>query len=213
MHGHIGAVAHGHAHVGRGQGRGVVHAIAHHGDHMSALFEPHDGRRLVAGQHLGHHLTRIRVQPQPPCHGIRRAPVVARDHHAAHTARLQRRQRLFGARLGLVAKRHQGDCGQPLRAALDHGGHRSALLLQRIGRVCQRAQIHGQLLHPAQAADQVTAPGHLTLGASAGYSAHAIRLDNDQFALPGGLHHGARQRVFAAALHSGHCGKNFGLVP
>jgi hypothetical protein len=70
--------------------------------------------------------------------------------------------------------------------------------------VGQRAQRHAQLLHPAQAAHQVAAALHLALGAPARHGAHPCRAPaHFQAALARGRHHGARQRVLAAALQAG----------
>src|SRR5829696_543612 len=56
LDGHVGAGADGHAHVGPGQGGGVVDAVADHGHPQAAALEAGHGRVLVLGQDLGEHL-------------------------------------------------------------------------------------------------------------------------------------------------------------
>ncbi len=52
--GHVGARAHGQAHVGAGQGRRVVDAIAHHGHGAALGLQGLHVAGLVGGQHLGY---------------------------------------------------------------------------------------------------------------------------------------------------------------
>ena len=91
MHGHIGAVAHGHAHVGGGQGGRVVHPVAHHGDHLATRTQFLHLRRLVTGQHIGQHFFRFGAQAQASGHGFGSGLVVARNHHQLQAAIAQRR--------------------------------------------------------------------------------------------------------------------------
>ena len=178
---------------------------------MAALLELRDRSGLVAGQHLGHDFARIRVEPQTPRHRISRALVVARNHHAAHALGTQIHQRFLCTRLGLVTKRQQGDRCKAAGASFGHGRYRGTLFLQIARHGPQIAQIDIQLLHPAQTADQETAPRHLALGSATGHGAHTIRLRHGDAALLGRVHHGARQRVFAAALHARHRSEDSGL--
>ena len=55
MHGHVGAAAHGDADVGGGQSRGVIDAIADHGDDAGFL-QFGDGGGFVGWQYLGVHV-------------------------------------------------------------------------------------------------------------------------------------------------------------
>ncbi len=49
----VGAGAHGDADIGRGEGRGVVDAVARHRDHAALAAQPLDHGALLIGQHLG----------------------------------------------------------------------------------------------------------------------------------------------------------------
>ena len=49
----VGAAAQGDADVAGGQGRGVVHAVAHHRHRPESLCASADGRDLLVGQELG----------------------------------------------------------------------------------------------------------------------------------------------------------------
>ena len=53
--GHLGAGAHGEAHVGLLQGRGIVHAVAGHAHHQVQLLGEAHQAALVGGQGPGHH--------------------------------------------------------------------------------------------------------------------------------------------------------------
>ena len=64
--GQVGAGAHGDAQVGRGQGRGVVDAVAHHGHHRARGLEPPHGLGLARGQALPPG-TRPPPGPAPMC--------------------------------------------------------------------------------------------------------------------------------------------------
>ena len=61
----VGAGADGDADVGAGQRRGVVHAVADHGDLQAAGLELGDLVRLVLGQDLGEHLVDAEVARRP----------------------------------------------------------------------------------------------------------------------------------------------------
>ena len=107
MHGDIGAVAHGHAHIGRRQRRCVVDTIAHHSNGVAAFLKFYDPTGLFTRQHFGHDFALFRAQAQPARHGIRCTAVIAGDHHGPDAARAQRSQRLFCTGFGRIAKGHQ----------------------------------------------------------------------------------------------------------
>ena len=98
------------------------------------------------------------------------------------------------------------------RLPLRQGRQRGALLLQLLGLRGQRPQHHAQLLHPAQAAHAVAPPLHLAFCATAWHGTHLLGRRAGQGARLGGLHHCARQRVFAATLHAGQVGQGQRLV-
>lgn len=52
LDGHVRARPNGDAHVGLGQGRGVVHTIAHHGHSLPLVLELLDLGHLMRRQHL-----------------------------------------------------------------------------------------------------------------------------------------------------------------
>ena len=88
---HIRSGTHGESQIGLCECRGIVHAVAYHRHNARlggrarptfylcsvAALQQLDLRRLVSGQHLGHHLASSGVEPQAPGHGLGRAPVVA----------------------------------------------------------------------------------------------------------------------------------------
>ena len=50
---HVGAVLHGDADIGEAQRRGIVDAVADHGDDVAAALQILDHARLVGRQHVG----------------------------------------------------------------------------------------------------------------------------------------------------------------
>jgi hypothetical protein len=80
---------HRHADVGGGQRGRVVDAIAHHRHHVSVPCAARSPAPPCRRQHLGAHFAGVNAQALAR-HGLRRAAVVARDHHRAQAARAQR---------------------------------------------------------------------------------------------------------------------------
>ena len=76
LDGHVGPRADGHAHVGPGQGGGVVDAVAHHGDLLALLLQQAYLPLLVGGKDLGHHVGDAHLLGN----GGGGAPVVAGQH-------------------------------------------------------------------------------------------------------------------------------------
>ena len=70
--GHIRPRPDGNAQIGTGEGRGVVDAVAHHGD-LAALLQPADHGLLAVGQDAGDHM----VDPRLPADGFCCAGVVS----------------------------------------------------------------------------------------------------------------------------------------
>ncbi len=77
--GGLGAGVHGHADVGLGQRRGVVGAVAGHGDQAAAGLLPADQRHLVLGRGLGEEVVDAGLVGD----GRGGERVVAGDHHRA----------------------------------------------------------------------------------------------------------------------------------
>jgi hypothetical protein len=105
FHRHVGAAArgrHGNADVGRGQCGRIVGAVADHRDDVAVLAQRAHLRRLVGRQHVGAHVAGVDAQALR--HRLRRAQVVAGDHHHAQAARTQRAHRLAACGLGSSAK-------------------------------------------------------------------------------------------------------------
>ena len=77
----LGAVVHGHAHIGLGQGRGVVGAVTTHGYQTTVILLMADARQFFLRCGLGQHVV------HPGFSGNRRGGqrVVARHHHGADT--------------------------------------------------------------------------------------------------------------------------------
>ena len=128
LHGDIGAGRHGDADIGGSKRRGVVDAIADHGDHgVVAGSQLIDRMSLVDRQHVGDELG----DAQLSCHGLRGALVVAGDHDAANAHRAQLRDRLAGTGFDGVAEGQQSDCaGLSAVVFVDHPRDRAPLTLQ-----------------------------------------------------------------------------------
>ena len=84
MHGNIGAVAHGHAHIGGCQGRRIIDTVADHGHGVTARLQRLNTICFFTRQDIGHHLSLFRSKAKAPGHHIGRALVVARNHHGAY---------------------------------------------------------------------------------------------------------------------------------
>ena len=82
--GQVGAVAHGHAHMGGGQGRRVVDAVAHHEDLAALGGEVGDDVGLVGGQDL----RTVFLEAQLAGHGTGGTLVVAGEHEDTAEAQL-----------------------------------------------------------------------------------------------------------------------------
>ena len=82
------------------------------GEGVNATLQRPHRLRLVPRQHLGHHLAGLGAHAQAARHGLGCTAVVARDHHRAHTARVQALDGRARAGLGLVAKGQQGHGAQ-----------------------------------------------------------------------------------------------------
>ena len=94
LFGRLGAGVHGHADVGLGQGRGVVGAVAGHGDEVAAGLLGPDAGHLVLGRGLGHEVVDAGLVGD----GLGGERVVAGDHdrldaHEPHLGELGRRCR------------------------------------------------------------------------------------------------------------------------
>ena len=151
MHGHIGAVAHGHATSAAARGRGIVHAVAYH-RHNARLAEPapllHLQRCRAATTGSAQPCRRAAPRPSPrprrgpipgARHGLGRAPVVPE----IITVRMPRALRAASASrapgLRLVAKGQQ--CQHPAGPAAwvrPRPTAGKALLLQRQRTLRQR---------------------------------------------------------------------------
>ncbi len=131
MHGDIGAAAHGDADIRGGQGRGVIDAVADHGDD-AALLQFADRGGLVRRQHFGMHIADTQGFGDHP--GA--AAVVAGQQVAADMARLQLLDGLPGTWLEGVAEGEQGQ--HPwLWTLLDQPGQGAALGLPGARRCLQ----------------------------------------------------------------------------
>ncbi len=79
--GHIGARADGQAHVGPGQGGGVVDAVAHHGHPLALFLQRGHMALFFLRQNFGDNCG----DAQAPADGFGSAPVVAGEHDDIHT--------------------------------------------------------------------------------------------------------------------------------
>ena len=136
LFGGLGAGVHRHAHIGLGQGRGVVGAIAGHRHHLSELLLLLNHGDLVLGSGFGDEVIHARFAGDHTG-GDR---VVAGEHHGADAHAAQLIETLADARLDdvlevdhakhLAAAAHrQGRAPQPrdlLKAAIEFIGHGAA---------------------------------------------------------------------------------------
>src|SRR5690606_1634881 len=102
VHGDVGARPHRDADIARRQCRGVVDAIADHGDHALPL-EFADRIDLLARPDVGVHLVDAKALGDT----ARRAFVVARDHHGPDAEFVQACNGFVRAGTGLVAEGQQ----------------------------------------------------------------------------------------------------------
>ena len=122
---HVGARPDGDADIGACQGRGVVHAVADHGDLQTAGLQLGDLVRLVLGQDLREHL----VDAEVTADRFADLAGVAGDHHHVPAHRLELGDGVAGLGPDLVLERdptddrvaaHQvQDRGAPLLPLLD----------------------------------------------------------------------------------------------
>ncbi|MNT19455.1 hypothetical protein D3C72_1547150 [compost metagenome] len=204
MHGHVGAGGHGDTHIGRGQRRRIVDAVAHHRHHRAALSQFLHARGLVLGQYLGLHL----VQAQRLRHACRGARVVAGQHHGAHARCAQPCDRRRCTRLDGIA-----ECAQTCHArrrGFDQPRHGAALVAQPLRHRRQRTRFSTQRCAQALAAKLQRLAVH-----------HAGNASSRQCSDFGGLRHGdaarlrrrqhrARQRMLATGLQRGQPRKQAG---
>jgi hypothetical protein len=193
--------AHRDAHVGGGQGRGVVDAVTHH-RHLAAGRQ--DGlqlghqARLVGRQDLGVHFS--------DAHGLgecgRAAGVVAGQQHRANTQRRQLAHRVGGIRLGGVRK---GQQAQQMRLALQRSeaGHGVPLFLPGFHLGLPWTQVHTAFLHPAQAAQAQGLAQYIASHTAPGYGTHIGSQRHGQPFITHHLEHRTRQGVGAAGLQGG----------
>ena len=107
---HVGSRAHGDADIGRRERRGVVDAVAGHGDDMALALQPGDRLRLAFGRDSGLE----GVDAEPGCDRRGGRAVVAGQHHDMEALGLERRERFGGARLDRI-----GDGDQRRDRAVD----------------------------------------------------------------------------------------------
>ncbi len=203
MHGDIGAapqVGHGDAHIGRGQGGRIVDTVAHHHHRQSLLFQGCNLCGLVAWQHIADDL--LWLQADPFCHGQRGGGVVAREHHDPYAAFPQGGNGRTGLRFGFITK---GQHRQGLQAGgclLCHDGQGCPLVRQVLQVLLQGVGLHPQLLHPAQAANQIVFSVDLAAQTLARDALQLRHRWQDQSLVQGCRDHSTGQRVATAALQS-----------
>ena len=116
LDGHVGAGAHGEAEVGLGQGGGVVHAVADHGDDLALALQPAHHVDLVLGQHLGDDVVDADLAGHGPCRPL----VVAGEEHRGEAEAAERPHRLGrGGLPGLCLLVSRAEAGSPARERLD----------------------------------------------------------------------------------------------
>ena len=147
--GDVGSPAHGNAHIGLHEGRGIVDAITDHGD-LAALLQRADQRDLVLRQQPGMALG----DTGRAGHMARGGGVVAADHHGLDAESMQCRHRARGFGAQRVAKRQHSE--QLLAAGDQH--HRAPQRFERFGAHPGGAHVEMVFLKQAQVADQDGVP-------------------------------------------------------
>ena len=153
-HGHIRARPDGDAHIGLGQGWGVVDTIANHGHDMTFGLELFHFVGLVSRQDF----RQDTVDPDLGCNGLGCLAVIARDHGDLDAHFVQLRDRLGAGRLDRVS---DGDDAGKL--AIDGDEHRClACARETVGvRMTSVISREGNLFpcHQARIAEQHRTPG------------------------------------------------------
>ncbi|MCY1396216.1 hypothetical protein D9M71_111790 [compost metagenome] len=195
MHGHVRAATHGDADVGRGQGRGVVDAVADHGDHGAIGLEFSHGGGLVRRQHLGMH----RLDAQRLCHYPRAAAVVAGDQVAADGALAQGCHGVSRTVLQGIAESEQAQHAA-FRFQFQQPGEGAPFGFPGLGGIGQVAGREMLLVQQATVAEGKQAAVHPPLDAASGQGLAGVYRGGFEVAFGAGVQHRPGQRVLAAAL-------------
>ena len=146
FHGDIGAGAHGDAHLGLGESRRVVDAVAGHGHDAAFGLESLDILGLLIGEHLGSNF----IQAEPSGDGLGRGAVVAGEHDQRGCPRVAGPRCVDGRFLDRI-----GDAEQTRRAAVDHDEDDSLAVAPQVVRLCsQGARLDAQLLEQRPVAER-----------------------------------------------------------
>ena len=201
--GHVRARADGDADVRAGERRGVVDAVADHGD-PAILLELADHRLLAVREHAGHDLVHAGLRAD----GLRRALVVAGQHHHAdaHVPELA-----DGLRAVLLDDVGHGDDARR-DAVLEKQQRRLALVRERLRPRRQGFRQSGQALDELQAAAGERRAALSRLHAAPRQGPEARDLADPQVARLRLAHHGASQGMLAVRLHGRGQGKQRRLV-
>lgn len=98
LHSDFGTGAHCDADIGLGRCRRIVNTIAGHRDDSTFIAQTTHNPEFILRQQVGFDISDL----QPPCHSLRRATIVAREHDNAYTMssqRLERRRRALFDRI------------------------------------------------------------------------------------------------------------------
>ena len=194
---HISAGPHRDADFGGGQGGGVIHAVAGHGDLAAFAHEFLDDGRLVLRQNLRLDLVDAKLARDR----LSGRAIVAGHHYKAHALRLQSLN--GGERCALDRVGDRKNRGRP--AVQRHEDRGGAIGSERVCRLLQGPGIDTLFLQELPGADHQAAAIDDTQHPLADGRVELGRLRERQVALRGGAHDGVGERMLARPLQT--CGE------
>ncbi|EAQ04289.1 hypothetical protein OB2597_09104 [Pseudooceanicola batsensis HTCC2597] len=204
FHRHIGAGAHGDAHIGLGQRGRVVHPVAGHGDREPLAFQGLHQRVLVFGADPGMDLVNAEFRRDRPCRGLG----VAGCHDDAQAQVVQRADRVGRGRLDPV--RHRDEAR---RLSVDRDEHRRlALGLKRRRALGEPCGIDLQILHQRRIAERDAPPSDASRDALAGHGLEIRTVLARGAAILGARDQRLGQGMFRSAFERGDQRQQLGRV-
>ena len=195
--GDIGAGANGNAHIGSGQGRGIIDAVADHGNLFALGLELADLLLLILGEDLCHHP----VDAGLAADGLGGFLVIAGEHHHIDAQLFEFSNGLAAGRLDHIGHRDQAKHGAGPLCLADKEEWCFTLLGQAVCLGLQFGRVHLQdAQQPAVASvnhDAVDpAPDSLPLG-----RAKVLRFGEGDALFGSILHDGIGQRMLRTLFH------------
>ena len=112
LDGDIGSRAHRDPNVSGGERRGVVDAVAGHGDDTAFLPQPFDCLAFVLRQNFGLNFSNSELAP----HGLGSRPIVAGEHHDPDACLLERANGVKRGRLDRIGDSDHTACAPSIAA-------------------------------------------------------------------------------------------------